>query len=301
MGFLETIQPLEIWQVDVFTGRAFAGNPAAVVFGAQNLSDQMLQAIARETNLSETVFMTAPRQGGDYYLRTFTVQREIPFAVHPAIAAAHAYQEACKGGTGRLRQECAAGTIEIKAEDNAWFATVPGAEFLATGIPTATVAPLLGRAAADMVGSGPLEIVAAGPRWMLAEVVSRQVLRDIVPNHTRIAALTGPSPAVGLAVFARDPEPGIAAEIRTFAPAEGIFEDPVCGSCAGSVASLMRRESPDFASSGPVVFVQGHNRKRPGRMLVRHTADGLSVGGHAITVMRGRLEKIGKGEMPCPA
>ncbi|GAB3797606.1 hypothetical protein GCM10027605_07880 [Micromonospora zhanjiangensis] len=75
--------------VDVFTDRPFAGNPLAVVFGAQALGTAQLQALTREFNLSETVFVLPPtRPGASYRARIFTVDGELPFAGHPSVGAA---------------------------------------------------------------------------------------------------------------------------------------------------------------------------------------------------------------------
>jgi PhzF family phenazine biosynthesis protein len=287
---------LDVCQVDVFTERLFAGNPAAVVSHAGQLSKRIMLDIAREMNLSETVFLSPPRNHGDYFLETFTVNREIPFAVHASIAAAHAFVETRGGNApGLLRQECTAGVIELNRLDDGWFFSLPPAVFSRTEVTPASLAPMLGLQGLDMVGQQ-TEIVAVGPRWLLVELGSRDALRRVAPNYAAIAALTASLPAVGLTAFVRSPSEGIEAELRAFAPAEGIFEDPVCGSCAGSLAALMRRENARFAADAPAIFEQGHAMRRPGQVLVRYQDDQLRIGGTSITALRGRVKC---GERQC--
>ena len=87
------MRKLPFKQVDVFTDRSFAGNPVAVVFDADGLSDQQMQRVARWTNLSETTFFQSSTKG-DYRLRIFSAKSELPFAGHPTIGSAHAALEA---------------------------------------------------------------------------------------------------------------------------------------------------------------------------------------------------------------
>src|SRR3954454_23986279 len=95
--------------VDVFTDRPFAGNPLAVVFGAHELAGDQLLALAREFNLSETIFVLPPRAGGTYRVRIFTPAAEIPFAGHPSVGAAVTLQRAGWFAAGTVVQECGAG------------------------------------------------------------------------------------------------------------------------------------------------------------------------------------------------
>src|ERR1700722_13614104 len=104
-------------QVDVFAEEPFAGNPVAVVHGADGLSDEEMQLFARWTNLSETTFLLPPTDDrADYRVRIFTSTRELPFAGHPTLGSAHAWLEA--GGPPARRdlivQECAAGLVPLR-------------------------------------------------------------------------------------------------------------------------------------------------------------------------------------------
>src|SRR5215211_1339634 len=99
--------------VDVFTDRPFAGNPLAVVYGADGLAKDQMHALAREFNLSETVFVLPPTSGGTYRARIFTPEAELPFAGHPSIGAAVTSVRRGLAAPGALVQECGAGNLPI--------------------------------------------------------------------------------------------------------------------------------------------------------------------------------------------
>jgi PhzF family phenazine biosynthesis protein len=297
---------LEIWQVDVFSDRPLAGNPAAVVFGADGLPGEVMQAIARETNLSETVFiLPATTAAADFRARIFTTRREIPFAGHPALAAGHAWLEA-GGGEPRavLMQECGIGNVEIHRRGDAGEETLvvalPRSAIRPSGWSAAEAATLFGLPA-DRVLSADIPVAATGVPWVMVEVAGIADLAALTPDHGAIARATRAARAVGVTVFARHPgaggERGAKARLRTFAPAEGIYEDPVCGSCHGSLAALLLSRGelprPDAGESVRIVTEQGHEISRPG--IVEITVEGSSaeptlwLGGRCVTVMRGRL------------
>ncbi|MBN3725636.1 PhzF family phenazine biosynthesis protein, partial [Burkholderia sp. Ac-20379] len=106
-----TARRVRFKQVDVFTATPFRGNPLAVIFDADALSDADMQAIARWTNLSETTFVCTPTDpAADYRVRIFTTGGELPFAGHPTLGTAHAVREAglVPRAPGRLVQQCGA-------------------------------------------------------------------------------------------------------------------------------------------------------------------------------------------------
>ncbi|SNR74593.1 PhzF family phenazine biosynthesis protein [Puniceibacterium sediminis] len=292
MGFPDGRSDFELWQIDVFAQAPLTGNPAAVVFGAERADTALMQAIARETNLSETVFLLPPRQGGDAFMRTFTTRREINFAVHPALAAAHAFCEATNPGCTAVRFEHSRGDLRIWRDGpNApWFATVPQPKFETTVFSPADLAGLFGLSVDDLAPGSP-QIVATGVPWLLIELATESAISRAHPDMTAIADLTRSISAVGITLFRPNPRPGISAELRTFAPAEGIYEDPVCGSCAGSVAAALRRRDPAFAAQALHHLEQGHTIHRPGTIMVRLEDTDIHVGGPTLTVMRGHFNR----------
>src|SRR3954449_7331869 len=105
--------------VDVFAPRAYAGNPLAVVFDADELSTEQCQALAFEFHLSETSFLCAPTEdGADYRVRIFTPFAELPFAGHPSVGAAHTLVRTGRLPAGTLQQECGAGVLAIAVDED---------------------------------------------------------------------------------------------------------------------------------------------------------------------------------------
>lgn len=267
-------------QVDVFTDRAFRGNPVAVVLDAEGLQTDEMQRIAGWTNLSETTFVL-PSKSADYRLRIFTPRQELPFAGHPTIGSAHAVIEA--GLVPRkptLVQECGAGSIPLSADADGIFLRAPEAKISvltnigAAGIPLAPAAPLLR--------------VDVGPVWLVGEMTDAQALAALKPDMAALAEWTSALQATGVTVFAASGESSCALHVRSFAPAHGIAEDPVCGSGNISVAAYLRHNA-DRRFGSSYVARQGMQLGRDGRVSVRLDADAIHVGGRAVTCVEGTL------------
>jgi PhzF family phenazine biosynthesis protein len=284
---------LDLWQVDVFTRTPLQGNAAAIVFGGENLSTEVMQAIARETNLSETVFVFDTTEDADYSARIFTTRREILFAGHPSLAAAHAVAEVRGGKVLTLKQLCGIGIIELSRDSDLadWFVEMPSPRFSLGKLSRSEAALCLGLKTVDIIDSV-AEIVATGVPWLLIELSDPSSLARIIPDFTRIIATSRANSVVGITVYARGLKSGTDAHLRSFAPAEGIFEDPVCGSCAGAVAALLIRNNPTLAYRDLLNFKQGAEISRIGSIQIKPKCseiDRLAVGGGAITVLRGTI------------
>ena len=283
-------EKLTFRQVDAFTGVSFKGNPVGVVHDADRLPAEQMQAIARWANLSETTFVCAPTAAAaDYRLRIFTPACELPFAGHPTIGAAHAV---LRGGLrpktpGTLVQECAKGLIPLRVEGEKLFFELP--EPTLHDIPDEQSA-----AVADSLRISPREVAAralidVGPVWLTLQLTDADAVRRLRPDQTRVAAVT-PRGAVGITVFGLEPEGAEAQlEVRSFAPAQGVAEDPVCGSGNGCVAALVRRER--LVETDSYVARQGRCIGRDGRIEIRfREGDAIWVGGQAVTCVEGTLE-----------
>ncbi|HEY2388599.1 MAG TPA: PhzF family phenazine biosynthesis protein [Candidatus Binatia bacterium] len=283
------MQPLAFRQVDVFTEVPFKGNPVAVVLDGDALSDETMQAVARWTNLSETTFVCRPTAArADYRLRIFTPRRELPFAGHPTIGSAHAVlRHGLEPQTpGHLVQECAKGLIELTIDGGTLLLALPAATFRApTAAQLGAVADGLGLAIGAIAAAA---IIDVGPVWFTAQLASGSVVRELAPDMRALAA-TEVIGALGVTVFGLYPA-GAATdvEVRSFAPGDGIPEDPVCGSGNGCVAALIRRERALPRAS--YVASQGSCLGRDGRVVVRFGDDGtIWLGGHAVTCVEGVL------------
>src|SRR5262245_45885177 len=276
-------------QVDVFSAVPFQGNPVAVVFDADGLSTARMQAIANWTNLSETTFVCAPADAGaDYRLRIFTPRTELAFAGHPTIGSAHAVlRHGLKPKTaGLLVQQCARGLVTLRVDGERLFLALPTPK-------SREVSPSILEEFASALGVAPASVrtsavIDVGITWITLQLADAAVVRSLRPDLARIHTLT-PSGTVGITVFGFSTggtEPRI--EVRSFAPAEGISEDPVCGSGNGCVAALIRSER--LIPDNSYVASQGSCMGRDGRVEIRFDDDGtIWLGGHAVTCMEGML------------
>jgi PhzF family phenazine biosynthesis protein len=282
------MKTLAFQQVDVFTAVPFKGNPVAVVLDGDRVSAADMQAIAGWTNLSETTFVCAPTdERADYRLRIFTPKRELPFAGHPTIGSAHAVlRHGLKGKTaGRLVQECGKGLVDIKIEGERLFLALPEPRFREPNASqVAAVAEALGVKTADIQRAS---IIDVGPVWFTLQLPSAETVAALAPDMGRLAALSSIG-ITGVNVFGlHDVGAGADLEVRSFAPGEGVPEDPVCGSGNGCVAALVRRDRVLQARS--YVAGQGRCLGRDGRVAVELDDSTIWLGGHAVTCVEGVL------------
>jgi PhzF family phenazine biosynthesis protein len=280
--------------VDVFTAIPFQGNPLAVVFDADGLSTAQMQRIANWTNLSETTFVLRPTQAGaDYRVRIFTPGAELPFAGHPTIGTAHALLEAgaIAARDGRIDQECAAGLVrlDVRHADD-------GARWLSFELPPHTITPLDAAAAAEVaqiLGTPPVAppcLVDAGARWVVAQLPDARAVLAAAPDLQRMKARDSVSGHTGVLVFGPHPDGSAARiEVRAFAPAHGVDEDPVCGSGNGAVAAYLRHTGQLDAFGRDFLSSQGTAVGRAGILRLTVDADAVKVGGNAVTCVDGHL------------
>ena len=284
-------------QVDVFTERPYHGNPVAVVLDARGLDASAMQAIARWTNLSETTFVLPPEDPkADYRLRIFTPDSELPFAGHPTIGSAWALLQSGRATPrdGRLVQQCNAGLVPISVD----WAAGPGApaarraQRIWLRLPSAVERALDTRARATLeraLGAAAVaepRIVDVGPVWLVAQLASADAVLSLRPDPAGVAALSREIGLTGITVFGASASRDAAAwEVRSFAPAHGIVEDPVCGSGNGCVAAYLRNAG---AARGYRAR-QGRAVGRDGRVDVRYDDDGIEIGGAAVVCVTGEI------------
>lgn len=276
--------------VDVFSDRHFMGNPVAVVHDAEGLDTAAMQRIARWTNLSETTFVlppTAPE--ASYRLRIFTPMSELPFAGHPTLGSAHAVVAAGLAPRGPLLQECGVGLVPVQAEPaDRYRLRLPEARVTTLGAAErAALEAALGAATDPTV---PLQVIDVGPRWLVTELAEPSVLLALQPDLTRLAALERATRTIGVTLFAERGAAGHDIEVRTFAPSDGVPEDPVCGSGNGAVA-VMRRALGRVSPGGSYLAQQGRCVGRDGRIEIALDAAGdIWVGGACVTTVSGVLQ-----------
>ena len=272
---------LRFKQVDVFTARPFLGNPVAVVIGAEALDTSAMQRIACWTNLSETTFLLKSAKA-DYRLRIFTPRQELPFAGHPTIGSAHAAIESgFVPAKSSLTQECGAGIIDLSVEGSKIFLRAPSAR----------VSPFESRKLeAALKGEvANLKRVEVGPVWIVGEVESAAALASLAPDMGALALASDEAQAGGVTLFAKSGESDSAIHVRSFAPAHGINEDPVCGSGNISVAAYLKQTEKLPLYGCAYVARQGMQLGRDGRVSVRVSEKGIEVGGEAVTCVDGKI------------
>jgi PhzF family phenazine biosynthesis protein len=270
-------------QVDVFTAVAFKGNPLAVVFNGDHLTDQQMAAIANWTNLSETTFLVAPSEPtADYRVRIFTPERELPFAGHPTLGSCHAWLSAGNSPKGdHIVQECGAGLVRIKRHRRRLAFAAPPLRR------SGSVAPdLLARLAQGLQVEGASirasQWIDNGPGWIGVMLGTRAEILALRPDFPVFAGQP-----VGV-VAPWDPEKdGTDAnfEVRGFITTRSV-EDPVTGSLNAGLGQwlIASGRAPDryIASQGAVLG-------RSGRVHVERSGADIWIGGDTVTCIEGKI------------
>ena len=291
--------------VDVFTDRAFGGNPLAVVLDGSGLTTEQMQTIATEFNYSETTFVLPPAdKANDANVRIFTVRHEIPFAGHPNVGTAFVLATQAAHAPARLKFEEKAGLVPI--EILSAQGRVVGAEFAAPQLlkKGATVdakeaAAILSLSASDIrTDRHPPQIASVGLPFLIVEIASREAVRRAKPDA---AAFWKTFPAVGadaVYFYTRDvpaSEQPLDLQARMFHPgAAGLSEDPATGSATAAAAALLGDFDGTREGEVGLRIGQGFDMGRPSLLLTRaRKQDGAvvstHVGGNCVQIMEGTL------------
>ena len=281
-------------QVDVFTERPFFGNPVAVVLGADGIDDEMMQRIAAWTNLSETTFVSRPTTtDADYRLRIFTPSDELPFAGHPTVGSAHAALEAGVVSGPSFRQECGAGLLPLTVMESETGRRIsvqaPEAKFVRDcGDLTDAVSASLGARIASEPAPAAMD---NGPVWLFVRMESGRAVAGLAPDMSAVARLSREHGLTGVAAFALLDGDGPRVHIRCFAPAFGVYEDPVTGSANAALPAYLARAGLLDSVGREYVSTQGTELGRDGTVYVRALDDQgrAEIGGHAVTVIEGEI------------
>jgi PhzF family phenazine biosynthesis protein len=282
---------LKFWYIDVFTAKKFSGNPAAVFFESDGLDEKIMQKIANELNISETVFLQKTSKKADYKARIFTPKRELPFAGHPTIAASFAFKKFYGISKEKLIQECGAGLIEIEQKDSVFFVRQNDPQFAEISLSKKAAAEMFG-VSVDEVSDLSFMKISTGIWWGVFMLNSSKAVSRAAPNYEQIIKLSQKENLVGVQIFAKTKEnPEI--HVRTFAPICGVFEDPVCGSGNGCVASYIAKNN--LLEKSNYIVTQGSEVGREGRVYASFEKVGeeiknIKIGGEAIKVLEGEIE-----------
>ena len=264
---------VRIVQVDAFSSRPFAGNPAAVCVLPKAPEEQWMRDVAREMNLSETAFLvpkSAAPQADGYHLRWFTPAVEVDLCGHATVASAHVlWEDGHLPAGARARFHTRSGLLLADRRGDWIELDFPATPAMAAEAPSSLLDALGTRA--QFVGKTRFDY--------FIEVESDEVVRSLAPDFTALRKLGGR----GVIVTARSSSGEFDFISRFFAPGAGIDEDPVTGSAHCALgpywnAHLGKQEMTGYQASA-----------RGGVVRVRMKGDRVILGGQAVTVLRGEL------------
>jgi len=292
---------LHVKQLDAFTDSPFTGNPAGVVLDGSTLSEELMQAVAREMNASETAFILPPTvPAADLRIRWFTPTVEVPLCGHATIASFVAMaDEQMHGmigaGTFGFRLETKSGILPVEvrrgASDVQVFFGLPIPEFERAGQWKLDLMQMLGVQSEDFESRLPM--VTAG--YLYVPFRRLHVIFAMKPNFAALRQFLINRKLGGLCVFTTETvERSSSVHSRFFAPHLGIDEDPVTGSANGPLGVYLFERGLVEAPEGPLRIVgeQGDVIRRPGRVEIEVRVEekrvsALRVGGGAVTVLDG--------------
>lgn len=258
---------MPIFQIDAFTTRRFAGNPAAVVPMNRFLDDATLQVIAAENNLAETAFLVP--EGGDYRLRWFTPTVEVPLCGHATLASAAAVMERLEPGRDQVIFHTASGPLTVNRTRGGYVMDFPAR-------PSEPVATPPGLAQA--LGVVPVEVQSDTFNF-IALLENAQLVRELAPDIAAIARMD----RSGVVVTAPGDETYDFVS-RYFAPAKGIPEDPVTGGAHCALAPYWAKRL------GKTTFRAYQASRRGGEITCRLAGDRVELEGSCVFYLEGEVE-----------
>jgi trans-2,3-dihydro-3-hydroxyanthranilate isomerase len=295
--------PRRFVTLDVFTRRRLAGNPLAVVLDPAGLDTAAMQALAREFNLSETVFVFPPDEPSSRArLRIFTPAKELPFAGHPTVGAAVALGRLDGGGARAFVLEETIGPVPCRVRgtgpDSGWAAfdlpRLPHKE--ADGPPPDAIAASLGLEAADVaVADLPVERWTAGNPFSFVPVRTLDAMGRCVVDRARFDDVFGGGGRAAAFLFSREiSDAGHDFHARMFAPALGVLEDPATGSAVAAFAGYLAAHGGYADGTHVIRIEQGYEMGRPSLIeltivLSTGTLTAASIAGDAVVIMEGTI------------
>ncbi len=305
---------LEIYQVDAFTDSLFGGNPAGIVLNAAGLSDDVMQKIAREMNLSETAFVSDNRQSGDgdFKVRFFTPLSEVDLCGHATIGTFWLLAElgliSGDSNDTRVIQHTKAGPLPVDVEfgceggpSRVMMSQNPP-EVLAelTSEETAELETILGAPKGSVTGfdGARPQIVSTGLPDLIAPLMSREALLSMRPNMQALTDFSNAGKIISVHCFSLETvHPASTVHCRDFSPAVGVPEESATGTASGATGAYLVLNNLINVSEPvtKIVCEQGHILKRPSVIHVEVMSkngniEGVKVGGGAVTIMKGSMK-----------
>jgi PhzF family phenazine biosynthesis protein len=246
------------------------------------------------------VFLQTPKDTrAAYRLRIFSPKAELPFAGHPSVGTAFAAIDAglVAAEAAEIVQECGVGlvrlTVEGKGDDRIVFVTSPEPRVeTATSPGPDAICRAMAQQSDDNLSHS---IVDVGPRWLTVQLETEGRLRSLSPDFPALTQLSEEFSLTGLTAYALSDDSRYQVAVRSFAPAHGIPEDPVCGSGNVSVAAHLNHTDGLTITGSHYVANQGRELGRDGYVTVRVSEDGrsISVGGRAKIRVSGTIMDTG--------
>ena len=266
--YKKTNMKLKIYQIDAFTKTIFGGNPAAVIPLTQWLTDEVMQDIAAENNLSETVFYV-PRNDGSFHIRWFTPTIEVALCGHATLAASHVMFKYLKYPHAEITFDSLSGILKVRAEnDGSYTLDFPADQLQKTVLPQAA------QLALDVQ---PLEVY-QGKEDYLIVLGSEAEVAALLPDFKLLSTIK----ARGFIVTAKGEKYDFVS--RCFFPASGIDEDPVTGSAHTTLTPYWAEKLMKNRLSAQQIS------KRKGELQCRYVGRRIEITGHARTYLIGEIE-----------
>lgn len=278
--------------LDVFTATPFQGNPLAVFPDAGALSARVMQQMARELNLSESVFMTATAMPGVFDVRIFTPHQELPFAGHPTIGAAWLLREIGwhDDHTPLILRE-RAGDVPIRFDgEQAWLSTPSPLGIEPSPLSRSSAAALLGLSPETLLDE-PVVGSTCGSPFHLIRLSCVEALGEVRANPALLPEASKGEHGANVYLYVEEGERCV--QTRKLRISDQVVEDPATGSAAATLAGYLARQSPETGTLEYTVM-QGLEMGRSSRIsvLVDKTDQEITaihVGGTAVVIGEGRL------------
>jgi trans-2,3-dihydro-3-hydroxyanthranilate isomerase len=307
----KTVKEYRFIQVDVFTDKAFGGNPLAVFPEAEGITSAEMQQLAREMNLSETTFVLPPQErGADFKVRIFTPAREMPFAGHPVVGThwvlAHLGRVTLREPVTEVRFELGVGVLPasleviggrvkkvvMTQERPTFLDVVEDVTSLTTGLGLSSWA--IGET------EPPVQVVSTGAPQMMVPVRSLSEVEALQTGRLNIPSLNQACEAAHaqcVVVFTLETSrPDATVHMRMFGPLLGVLEDPATGSAAGALGAYLvhHRAVPVTEGTTHIIAEQGAEVGRPSTLYIEVDSSGdeisaVRVGGKVVLVAEGTV------------
>ncbi|ODV56443.1 PhzF family phenazine biosynthesis protein [Lysinibacillus fusiformis] len=293
---------IEFFYVDAFTTETFGGNPAGVIPNAENLTDEEMQKIANELNLSETAFLLPPTNANaNYKIRYFTPTKEVDFCGHATLGTAwlmaNKYNWIDKDD--KIVFESNIGLIPVKwlMENNQLTRvsmTQVSPQVKSIDISPAVVADLVGIQDTDIDDRYPIKIANTGVPHLMVPVKTRQAIDQAEPKLNELKKMNNHFNLSTTHLFTFDTNGQFDIYTRDFCPNIGIDEDPVTGAANGALGGYLYLENILAQQKRHQIMIgQGHTINRPGILYVTITPDGenavIEVAGAAVVSIEGKI------------